>query len=156
MDKIFFQTLTYVHVSLLQAEIQIKRSSTSVTSAAVERSTARHHTLELIFAGTQENVLSSAVGLFAANDSLAQTSCSATREHTRVCWIHLGTERYACLNLFDNLFKCPGVVHVHTVGQLNKTEPLVLVTSIFSSMNALGKKADVSFVKNVCKLPVSV
>lgn len=84
MDKLFFQTLMYVHFSLHRTEIQIKRSSTSVTSRAVEKSMARRPTLEPIFAGTQENVHLSAVGLFVANDSLVQMSCNATREHTQV------------------------------------------------------------------------
>lgn len=104
----------YLPVSLHGAEIQIKRSSTSVTSLAVEKSMARRPTLEPIFAGTQENVLLSAVGLFVANDLLVQMSCSATREHTQVRWIQFSRNSKACLILFDYLILDPWCAYFPT------------------------------------------
>lgn len=66
------------------AVTQIRRSSTSVTLAAVGRSTARRPTFEPTFVGTQASVPSFAVGLFVANGSHDQTSFSGTREHIQV------------------------------------------------------------------------
>ncbi|XP_043086185.1 transcription factor Sp1 isoform X5 [Puntigrus tetrazona] len=62
----------------------VRRSSTSVTSLAVERCMGRRLTCGLTCAGTPERDPSSAPGPSVGNVSLALMSCSDTREHTQV------------------------------------------------------------------------